>query len=333
VLNKVTIYDVAERAGVSISTVSLTLNRPERVNATTRTKVLEVINRLGYTPKAAAVSHARRGVGRIGVLAPFTSYESYRRRLAGVLTEYEGTSHDVVVYDHESAAATVSPLLRTLPVTGRLDGLLIMGVPLEDSLAEHLLERQMPTVLVDSERSEFSSVNVRDDHGGALVARHLLDLGHTSFAFVQETQESQAFRSQAKQRLAGFRDALTVAGVESEAVALVTTTNDIAGGRSALRAILDRHPVPTAIFAHHDLLAAGILLECHSQGVKVPGTIAVAGFDDSNIAEATGLTSVRYPFEESGKVGARLLDRMLSGASESLQHIVLGLQLVIRDTT
>ena len=148
----VTIYDVAARAGVSISTVSQVINRPGRVNARTRDRVLKAVEDLQYVPKAAAVSSARRGVGRIGVLAPFTSYDSYRRRLMGVLSESDGGSRDVVVYDHESAAASLSPLLRILPVTGRLDGLLIMGLPLDDALAEKLITRQLPTVLMDSSR-------------------------------------------------------------------------------------------------------------------------------------------------------------------------------------
>ena len=106
---QVTIYDVAAYAGVSISTVSQTLNRPNRVNPKTRERVLKAIEELQYMPKAQAVSHARRGVGRIGVLAPFTSYDSFRRRLMGVLAESDGTNRDVVVYDHESAAVSVSP--------------------------------------------------------------------------------------------------------------------------------------------------------------------------------------------------------------------------------
>src|SRR6185312_8257213 len=163
---KVTIYDVAALAGVSIATVSQALNRPERVRAETRTKVLAAVEELDFVPKASAVSHARRGVGRIGVLAPFTSYESYRRRLAGVLSECEGQAREVVVYDHESAAATSSPLLHSLPSTGKLDGLLLMGLPLDDSLVQRLLRQEIPTVIVDSHRQEFSSVNTRDEEGG-----------------------------------------------------------------------------------------------------------------------------------------------------------------------
>lgn len=139
--------------------------------------------------------------------------------------------------------------------------------------------------------------------------------------------------SRGQQRLDGFSDVLIANGLDADCVRQVTATNDIEGGRKALRAILDEEPRPSAIFTHHDVLAAGVLLECHSQGIEVPKEMAVVGFDDSIVAEATRLTSVRNPFEESGRIGARLLDDLLSGASESLQHVELGFKLVVRDTT
>ncbi|HEX5113723.1 MAG TPA: LacI family DNA-binding transcriptional regulator [Pseudonocardiaceae bacterium] len=331
-MNTVTIYDVAARAGVSISTVSQTLNRPERVNVATRTKVLNAIEDLDYVPKATAVSNARRGVGRIGVLAPFTSYDSYRRRLMGVLAESDGAARDIVVYDHESAASNVSPLLRTLPVSGRLDGLIIMGLPVDDELAENQLGRGLPTVLVDSIRPEFSTVNVDDEEGGAIAGRHLVARGHTSFAFLQEPQQSFTFVSQGQRRNTGFRRALADAGL-ADGVRIVLTSNDIAGGRRSLEQILALTPRPTAVFAHHDVLAAGLLLECRRRGISVPADLAIVGFDDDSIAEAAGLTTIRQPFEESGRIGARLLSELIGGGSGPVQRIVLGLELVRRDTT
>lgn len=331
--SQVTIYDVAAHAGVSISTVSQTLNRPNRVNPKTRERVLKAIEELQYMPKAQAVSHARRGVGRIGVLAPFTSYDSFRRRLMGVLAESDGANRDVVVYDHVSAAVSVAPLLRTLPVTGRLDGLLVMGLPLDDELAEQLIQRRLPTVLIDSARPEFSTVNVDDDEGGAMLARHLLERGHTSFAFVQEPQYSNAFLSQGQRRNRGFLRVLTEAGIEPDAVHTVLTGNDLRASRDALPEVLRLRPTPTAVFAHHDVLAAGLLVECRRRGVRVPDDLAVVGFDDGPVAEAAALTTIRQPFEESGRIGARLLGDLISGASTAVQRIVLGLELVVRDST
>ena len=169
--SRVTIYDVAAEAGVSISTVSLALNTPARVSARTRQRVLQAADTLGYTPKTEAVAKARKGVGRIGVLAPYTSYASVARRLSGVLRAVGDQPIEVVVFDQESAAHSASPLLASLPLTGRLDGLVIMSLPLEEAVAQRLLTMELPAVLVDVRHPDFDSVHTDDVSGGRLVAR------------------------------------------------------------------------------------------------------------------------------------------------------------------
>ena len=281
-----TIYDVARHAGVSISTVSHTLNRPLRVNAETRQRVLQAIDELGYVPKATAMAHARKAVGRVGVLAPLTSYASYTQRLIGVLREAQGDTTEIVVYDQESAASATSPLLNSLPVTRRLDGLLIMGLPLDDVLAERLIAQQLPTVLVDSSRPELDSIVIDDESAGSIVGRHLIGSGRRTFAYVSESQRSDAYRSQGQSRRAGLRRAVAEAGLDAAKVREIRTTNDIDGGRTALRTMLGDGAPPEAIFAHDDVLAAGLLIECRQQGVRVPEDVAIVGFDDSDLARS-----------------------------------------------
>ena len=97
------------------------------------------------------MAHARKAVGRVGVIAPFSSYESYPPP-EGHPAGAEGDATEIVVFDQESAASATSPLLSALPVSRRLDGLVIMGLPLDDRLADRLLAQGLPTVLVDSTR-------------------------------------------------------------------------------------------------------------------------------------------------------------------------------------
>jgi DNA-binding LacI/PurR family transcriptional regulator len=328
-----TIYDVASRAGVSISTVSHTLNRPQRVNAATRQRVLKAIDELGYVPKATAIAHARKQVGRAGVLAPFTSYASYTRRLMGILKEAEGDATEIVVYDQESAASATTPLLSSLPVTRRLDGLLIMGLPVDDVLAERLLAQRLPTVLIDSARPELDSITIDDDAAGYLVGRHLIERGRRTFAYVSEPQRSDAYLSQGQLRRAGLRRAAAEAGLDPGSVRAVRTTNDLEGGRHALRNLLDDEHLPEAIFAHQDILAVGLLMECRQQGIRVPEDVAVAGFDDGELAQAFAITTVRQPLEESGRLGFRQLREAISGAHGAARHVTLGVELVVRATT
>jgi LacI family transcriptional regulator len=333
VADNATIYDVATHAGVSISTVSHTLNRPHRVNADTRQRVLRAIDELGYVPKATAVARARKAVGRVGVLAPFTSYASYNRRLMGVLKEAEGDATEIVVYDQESAASATSPLLSSLPVTHRLDGLLIMGLPLDDALTERLLAQKLPTVLVDSARPELDSITIDDEAAGHLVARHLVQRGRRSIAYVSESQRSTAYRSQGQRRRAGVERALTAAGLTATSLRRVTTTSDIDGGRAAARQMMAEGGLPDAVFAHHDTVAAGVLLECRERGIRVPEDLAIVGFDQTELSEVLGLTTVWQPLEESGRLGFRHLRELIGGAGAPARQVTLGVQLVVRQTT
>lgn len=323
---RVTIYDVADRAGVSISTVSNVLNKPERVKAATRERVLAAADELGFVPKVQAVHLARRGTGRIGVMAPFTSYASYLRRLAGVLSAATELEMDVVVFDHESAALATSPVLASMPIHGRLDGLIVMGLQIEDAIAQRLHERGLPTVAVDADSDLFSRVLIDDVEGGRIAARHLMAKGHRRFGYLLERQVSD-YESQAIKRLAGFHD---VAGADDVAVA--TSENSVDAARAAAGDLLDGPWRPTAVMAHHDLLAVGVLLAARDRGLRVPDDLAVMGFDDGEAAAAADLTTVRQPFEESGSTAVDVL-LAHAGGTKVRRTTVLGVELVERATT
>lgn len=326
--HRVTIYEVAERANVSISTVSNVLNKPDRVSPATRERVLAAVDELGFVPKVQAVSLARRGTGRIGVMAPFTSYGSYLRRLSGLLTAATELEIDVVVFDHESAALASSPMLASMPVHGRLDGLIVMGLRIEDAIAERLRERRLPTVAVDADSTLFSRVIIDDRDGGRIAGQHLHDRGHSRVGYLVERQVSD-YESQAIRRLAGFRDVVTAAG---GVVTVAGSENSVAGAREAVAKLLDTADPPTAIMAHHDTLAVGVLLAARDRGLRVPQDLAVMGFDDGEMAMAADLTTVRQPFEESGSTALNVLLGHIGG-SDLRSTTVLDVQLVERSTS
>lgn len=327
-VHRVTIYEVAEQAKVSISTVSNVLNKPDKVRAATRARVLAVIDELGFVPKVQAVSLARQGTGRIGVMAPFTSYNSYLRRLSGVLTAATELETDVLVFDHESAATTSSPALASMPIHGRLDGLIVMGLQIEAGVAGRLRERGLPTVVVDADSDLFSRVVIADDEGGRTAARHLVDRGHRRLGYLLERQISD-YESQAVKRLAGFREVAAHAGAE---LMVATSDNSVDSARRAAAALLDVPERPSAIMAHHDILAVGVLLAARDRGLRVPEDVAVMGFDDGDVAAAADLTTIRQPFEESGSTAFAVLMGHMGGASLR-SATVLDVHVVERSTT
>jgi len=331
--DKVTIYEVARRAGVSIATVSHVINRPERVNSSTRDRVMDVVDELGFVPKHTAVSLARKGVGRIGVLAPFTSYRSYATRLNGILEACTARAVEVVVFDAPSAATAESPLLQTLPTTGRLDGLLIMGLPLEEGTAARLRRRKLATVLVDSLHPDFDCVNVDDEAGGYAAGTHLVQKGHRRLAFISEGQHSSAYVSPGELRARGLVKALKDGGLDPGDLEWTLTINNIQGGRAAAAELLSHADPPTAFLCHHDDLAAGVLAELRAAGRPVPAAAAVMGYDDSDLAEALDMTSVHQPFAETGRIAASLLFAAMDGTTKSTQQINIIPRVAVRGTT
>jgi DNA-binding LacI/PurR family transcriptional regulator len=319
----ITIYEVADRAKVSVSTVSLTLNHPHRVSEATRARVMDAINELGFVPKIDAVIRARRGVGRIGVIGPFTSFPSFAQRLNGVLSVAAEEGFEVVVYNQQSAAES---RLATLPLTRRVDGLIVMSLPFSDEVAQRLIDQEVPTVLIELGRPGFSSITIDDAAGGRMVARSFVDKGHERFGYVGHAQ-TQDYLSQSQLRLEGFREGLP----KPPQVQLVPHT--LVAAHAGAIEMLSGRKRPTAVFAHDDILAAGVLRAAGDLGLSVPDDLAVAGFDDSPLAEPLGLTSVRQPLEESGQIAAETLVTQLSNPKASTRSVMLELRLVERQST
>ncbi|SDO73942.1 transcriptional regulator, LacI family [Nakamurella panacisegetis] len=304
-----TIYDVAARAGVSISTVSNALNRPGRVNAATRDKVLRVADELGFVPKSAAVSQARQGAGCIAVLAPFTSYASYYTRLSGLLGELRESGYEVRVVDIESAATSSSPTLAASAIRGQWDGIIVMGEGIDAPVERRLFEREVQTVVVDATSDVFSTITTDDRRGGAMAAAHLYGLGHRRIGYLTERQATE-YQSQGRIRLAGFRDELASVGAAEPILAFSGSTIPLA--REAAAQLLTGPNRPTAVMAHFDDLAFGVMLAARDLGLRVPQDLSIMGYDDGPAAEAVGLTTIRQPFAETGAAAARVLRSQLS---------------------
>lgn len=326
-----TIYDVAAAAGVSPATVSRALNRPEKVAAPTRERVLAVVDSLGFEPKLEAVARARKGLRRVGVIGPFGTHDAARRRLAGILLE-AGGDVDVVVYDETSAEAATAPLLATLPLTGQLDGLIVVSLPLDPQVSQRLASREHPTVLVDVTHDVFTSIRTDDERGGALVADHLADLGHQRFAFIGEAQSTTRRVSPSSRRLHGFRAALRSRGLATRASDLrevYAPLDGTAGVASSLLGFSDR---PTAVFASDDLRATAVLLAAAGAGLRVPQDLSVVGFDDGDLAKTLGLSTVHQPVEESGRLALRMLRDQFAG-ERNVSRVLARVRLVARSSS
>lgn len=327
-----TIYDVAALAGVSIGTVSKALNSPTQVADATRKRVLDAVHKLDYVAKEAATSRARRGSGRIGVFAPFTSYPSYGERLNGILGVMAKSNTEVVVFDVESAERSAD-VLESLPALRSLDGLIIMSVPFADRVASALRRGRMPVVLVDTKQYDFPAVLTDDAGGGALAASTLVDSGKSRLAYIGQKQVLDDFDSASRRRQGGFERELAARGIPLRAEDIVLVGNDFEDSRAAAAALLSGSTRPDGVFAHSDELAAAVWSAAIHLGLAVPDDVAIIGFDDGPLARVLGLSTIRQPLRETGEWSARSILSMIANPNTAVPSVTLSVALERRQST
>lgn len=328
----VTIYDVAALAGVSIGTVSRTLNSPAKVADATRQRVLEAVRGLDFVPKEVAEIRARRGNGRIGVVAPFSAHSSFGKRLNGVMAATAKVGVDVVVFDVESAESSPS-MLESLPVRRSLDGLIVMSVPFSTQAFAAVTNASLPIVLVDTAHLGLPTVVVDDVMGGRLAGAELISRGAKRLAFLGHRQVSPGLELPARLRLRGLRLAAEEAGVPFRDDFAVLVSTSFEESLAAATRLLEGDERPDAVFAHTDEQAAAVLKAAGDLGLSVPEDVAIVGYDNSIVASALGLTSVDQPLHETGEWAANTLLNAISDPSQVLPSVTLPVSLVRRAST
>ncbi|MBE2238043.1 MAG: LacI family DNA-binding transcriptional regulator [Caldilineaceae bacterium] len=328
-----TIYDVASRAGVSIATVSRAINAPQTVNTTTLQRIQEAIDELGFIPKAEATARARRIHRQIGVLAPFfMHYPSFTQRLRGVASALRDTGFELVVYNVDTPEHARS-YLHTLPITRRLDGLLIISLKLDDQEAIRLVQHRLPTVLIEGAHPKLASVEIDNVAGGEVAAEYLVAKGHARIGFVGGDRQLPGYAiGTSELRYRGFSAVLGRHGLAPVLPGFAPRTSTHEEARLQAVDLLQQPERPTAIFAGNDTLALGVLKAARELGLSVPDDIAVLGFDDADFAEYIGLSTVSQSLEESGRLAVEMLLSMLSDPTRSNRRMRLPLQVLERDT-
>lgn len=328
---EVTVYDVAEKAGVSIATVSRVLNTPGKVNPHTRQRVIDAIDALSFVPRADATARARKTNGRIGVLAPFFTYPSFVERLRGVAGALAGSNYEMVIYAVDTAVQR-DAYLTSLILTRRVDGLIVMALPFGEDMARRLFDARIETVLVEFSHPNFSSVEIDDAAGGCLAGEYLVRRGYHRCAYVGDSDLPDYAIHTSDRRLEGLRQALAEAGLSLPAEYVALAPHGLETARASAQRLLSLPQPPDAIFAASDTQAIGVLRATRERGLTVPRDVAVVGFDDLEVAGYIGLTTIRQPLQESGRVAVELLHNRLTDVSRLVQHVRLPLTLVERET-
>lgn len=329
----VTIADVAARAGVGAGTVSRVLNDSPRVSASTRARVVAAIEALDYRPNPLAQGLSRGRCQTLGVVVPFFTHASAIERLRGVVAALDGSRYDLVLFNVETPVHR-DEHFATLTRRDRADGLLIMSLPPAPGSVERLAGAGVPVVLLDAQGPGVPAVLTDDVEGGRLATRHLIELGHERIAFIGDEHDNPLGFIAGRRREQGYRDTMAQAGLPIPEGYVAHGPHVRSVARDLAERLLARPDRPTAVFASSDTQALGALEAARAAGFDVPGDVSVVGFDDVEVSSYAGLTTVRQPLYESGRLGARILLDALEGEDlpEVREHR-LELELVERSTT
>jgi DNA-binding LacI/PurR family transcriptional regulator len=326
---KPTITDVARKAGVSKSLVSLVMRGADHVSPARRQAVTEAAAALGYRPNAMARSLVQRRTHIVGVMVSDLHNPFFADVVAGIQEQAARTGYKVLVNTGSRSAAREADAMETL-LQLRADGL-ILAAPVLDEDVILRASQEAPVVLVGRE-TRLPSVDIvtNDDRAGAEVAvEHLVSLGHRHIAHIDGGQGAGAAA-----RRRGYESAMKRLGLGA-CVTVVPATFTEEGGHSGCLVLLDHRPRPTAIIAANDLAAIGALNAIEESGLKVPDDVSLVGYDNTSLAALRhiSLTTIHQPRLEMGQLAlGALLERVDEGRAQA-RRVVLSPSLVVRAST
>jgi LacI family transcriptional regulator len=327
--SRVTIRDVAARAGVSVATVSKVINQRYGVAADTFARVQAVIEELGYEASLVAQSLRNHKTNVIGILVsdlePFST-----ELLKGAADAIRGSGFELVVY---SAGGRVGDHVGwERRYLSRLSGTLVDGAILVTPTVVDV-RYGAPIVAVDPHTgpSDLPTIDSDNLRGAQLAVEHLLSLGHRRIAMLTGRSDLQS----ARLREQGFRQALEAAGVPvDEDLVQPGDYDPEVSATSALRLLKSEHR-PTAIFAANDISAIATVTAAVSLGIRVPEDLSVIGFDNvpESVLNDPPLTTIHQPIKEMGQCAIELLIRLIRGEASDPVHLTLATNLVVRRST
>jgi DNA-binding LacI/PurR family transcriptional regulator len=328
-----TLEEVGAAAGVSRATVSRVINGSPKVSPEARDAVERAISKLGYTPNRAARSLVTRRTDALALLVneqetrvvadPFLA--AVARGMSRAAAEAD-MNLVLVMAQGEEERERVRRFLRR----DHVDGVVLMSLHGDEPLPRLLARDGMPTVQIGRPLGKPAVPYVdADNRGGARDAvAYLLEQGRATVATIAGPSDMNA----GVDRLQGYRDALAAAGVAVREELVDEGTFTEASGYEAMARLLEREPTIDAVFAASDLMAIGALRALREAQRRVPGDVAVVGFDDAPVAEHSvpPLTTVRQPLDEMTQRTAELLLSRINGESRALERVVCQTTLVRR---
>ena len=326
-----TIKDIARVAEVSVATVSRALRDLPYVAPETRRRVAEIAADLEYEAHPQASRLASGRTWTIGLVAPQFGTWFPSRALGGINSVFARAGYDLLMSMMTTPEDRRRFLREARSFCRRVDGIVLIDtfVSAEGDSADSFFDR--PAVAVGERLKGAASIAIDNRLAARRAVEHLLELGHGRIGLAAGRQLKDLPTSVPTQRGLGYEDALRAAGLEVDPQLSVSVDWSPAGGSIALTTLLDKAQPPTAVFCMSDEIAFGVLREAARRGLAVPDDLSVIGFDDHDLAEALGLTTMRQAVDEMGVWAASTVLGLIDG--EPVSDITWDVPLMVREST
>jgi LacI family transcriptional regulator len=329
--SKVTIVEVAEKAGVSFGTVSRVINNDVHVKKETRERVLKVMETLGYVANRQARSLAGGKSNIIGVLVPDLGTGYIEEIIRGIDAELSLSDLDLILYTTHRTASKEANYVANL-AKGMVDGLLLVLPRNPADYIGTLTNRNFPFILIDHQGTGRTcpAVGATNWQGAYRATEYLIKMGHNRIGFITGSMDLGC----SMDRLEGYLSALRTHHATDAPELIYEGAFFQPDGYAGASALLDLPNPPTAIFASNDIMAMGAMDAVRSRGLRIPDDVSIVGFDDIPQAAVVrpALTTVNQPLEKMGRVATQMLLDLLRQPDKEASRIELPTELVIRDS-
>ncbi len=330
--DKVTIRDVALRAGVSTATVSRALNRPDKVRAATRERILKVVEETHFVYDGIAVSMISRRSRTIGLIIPTIMNSIYAASTQSIQRAAQAGGYTVLLGVSEFSPKQEAVLAQRL-LERRVDGLILTGGNHDPSLIKKIRANGVPFLITWKlmRDQDWPSVSFDNYKAARAAVDFLVSLGHRRLGLVCGRTD---VNDRALDRRRAFEDCLQRHGLSTNPALIHERDFEMEEGASAMAAMLDTPEPPTAVFCANDIQAIGALSLCRERGLEVPGDISIVGFDDLPATSYTRpkLTTVRVPAHDMGRRAAEIMIASIERRTP-VQSVELQTELIVRETT
>lgn len=331
---KVTVFDIAKKAGVSQSTVSKVLNNYSQIKESTRDKVLQAIKELEFTPDLVARSMATNKSQTVGLILGDIANPFYSETAKVIISEAREKGYDVIVSDTNYDTLNLEKSIRNL-MARRVDGILIASIDRDNTYVKDIYQSGFPIMIYNRkpDDDDINFVVLNNQKGSHLAVNHLVELGHRRISFISGSTKYSTFH----QRYIGYKKALVENGIQYDAELVYNRELSYESIYEFTSKVLEKENRPTCFFAATDSLAISVMDSLIRMNIQIPNDISVIGFDNINISSSPliNLTTISQHKSTMAKLALENL-LLLINEDKTIDRpiqIMVEPELIIRKTT